>query len=703
LTPSPTTLQLADDAPVGPLVVPYPAVSMRLPIPPPPHLVCPNRCRPSSTAAATAVVTSGNVAVLMCIVWRVEILRSTVSEVREVLEVVRVQGVRLESFTAEIHQAHAAWRACPSSEFCGIDDALSSSTAMWNGEDKQPVARHGAVRRVPKQPVPRRASVNRSKARAVARGRAPARRHPFGRRSRAPTSSSTGRQTAAATADSVRAVANACRECAAGLANGHFNDSFSMRSDNQDGIAEYSDGKISPLAGTVHGRRGRGCRDVSSTGLEWECSNLSRHCASGRYQDTISALCPATCGTCTKPCRDVAFTTFQEDDGSHSSCDDLRHMCRGWETSERVSMLCPVTCGVCVGLVAGPKNIPIHLIQNVTRALERALEQRGSRQARRWLRSPFPPMSAASGDHDRGRREPWRIPQILHQTWKTDAMPLKYAEVIASWRRLHPHWRFQFWDDSQSRNFFSRHFPDYAAEFDGMSGIKRADVTRIVALHVYGGVYADIDVQAVRSFDDLLEAAAEVNIGVLLGEENAVHSVLLERKSSARFVSNAVMASAPDHPFWLEVLDKIFNASRRCGDDPVLCTGPRLIDRLSLAPQQYLGCEAIGCIARLPFDYFSPHIARWNAGSMARACRDMLQEPGNGPHAKVLGTACHRFERALEYPSALESSRTFAVHHWQCSWCREDAMLRQTVPLHELVWRVGNETLPFFDHGSDAA
>lgn len=235
-----------------------------------------------------------------------------------------------------------------------------------------------------------------------------------------------------------------------------------------------------------------------------------------------------------------------------------------------------------------------------------------------------------------------------------------------------------------------------------MSGIKQADVARVAALYVYGGVYADIDVEAVQSLDDLLDAAAESRAGVLLGEENIVHTVLLERRFSARLVSNAVMASSPRHPFWLEVLDEIFETSSRCGNDPVLCTGPRLIDRLSLRHiRENRECVASGCLIRLPFQYFSSHIAMWNVGSMARGCRDMLSKVRffKADEAEVAQSACRMFEDTLHNPSVLQTNRTFAVHHWQCSWCRKDDTMHVTIPLMELVWRVGNETLWSGTHG----
>eukprot|EP00930_Biecheleria_cincta_P060084 TRINITY_DN45770_c0_g1_i1.p1 TRINITY_DN45770_c0_g1~~TRINITY_DN45770_c0_g1_i1.p1 ORF type:complete len:582 (-),score=83.62 TRINITY_DN45770_c0_g1_i1:8-1516(-) len=430
------------------------------------------------------------------------------------------------------------------------------------------------------------------------------------------------------------------------------------------------------------------CHDIEDTGLPLQCAAIGKHCRQGNSAAAIQALCPATCNiTCAeRPCRDVSFTTFQEEDGSMSLCHHLKGQCQHRGVGERVRRVCPSTCGECAGapltILPEPEAVLLRLVSNGTQALELALTQL-------VILRPVVQTDALG--------PAWRISRILHQTWKTDAVPAKYANEIASWRRLHPAaqgWHFEFWDDHRGQELVREHFPQYEDQFSKMSGIKRADVARLVALFAHGGIYADVDVEAVRSFDALLRAAEVARQGVLLGEENEVHTVLLEKRLSARLVSNAVMASAPRHPFWLEVLDEIFS-SKACGSDPVLCTGPRLIDRLSLEHiRQQPACGSHGCLARLPFEYFSPNLARWNAGNMAQSCRELAAEPSSleVAHAGALLGACGRLEKAIAYPAAMQTPRTFAVHHWQCSWCREDEALQRTVPLREVLWRVGNET-----------
>lgn len=288
----------------------------------------------------------------------------------------------------------------------------------------------------------------------------------------------------------------------------------------------------------------------------------------------------------------------------------------------------------------------LRLAANRSKAFEEALSSIPS--------SPFVGGSEPS-------QKPFRIPRILHQTWKTDQVPAKFAHHLQSWRRLHPDWHFEFWDDHSSRELMAEKYPKHLRQYDRMSGIKRADIARLVALSVYGGVYADIDVEATRSLEPLLVAAEASDAAVLLGEENFVHSVLLEHKSEP-LVSNAVMIGAAGHAFWEEVLQEIFSKSW-CGEDPVQCTGPRIVDQVSWEHlRRNSGCRKKGCVLRLPFDYFSPNIALWNAANMVKECRPR-ERPSRGslnwldPHLhkgslkesrpSMVCDACRSLSRAL--------------------------------------------------------
>eukprot|EP00913_Durusdinium_trenchii_P007288 g6850.t1 len=67
------------------------------------------------------------------------------------------------------------------------------------------------------------------------------------------------------------------------------------------------------------------CFDVATTGLALECHSMSAsHCQRGASAEAIRAMCPKSCNVSdcrgAASCRDLDFTTFQEEDGSMSSC-----------------------------------------------------------------------------------------------------------------------------------------------------------------------------------------------------------------------------------------------------------------------------------------------------------------------------------------------------------------------------------------------
>lgn len=85
--------------------------------------------------------------------------------------------------------------------------------------------------------------------------------------------------------------------------------------------------------------------------------------------------------------------------------------------------------------------------------------------------------------------------------------------------------------------------------------VSLADMARYALLHQVGGLYVDADFECLQPFDELHRGR-----NLFLSSEPLVHAVLLEKSRSAA-LCNALMASAPGHPFWLQVLDNIKESS----------------------------------------------------------------------------------------------------------------------------------------------
>ncbi|TFY60801.1 hypothetical protein EVJ58_g4923 [Rhodofomes roseus] len=130
-----------------------------------------------------------------------------------------------------------------------------------------------------------------------------------------------------------------------------------------------------------------------------------------------------------------------------------------------------------------------------------------------------------------------RIPRILHQTWKTETLPEKWADVSQGCRDLMPDYEYMLWTDASSREFISENYPWFLDTFDGYKyPIQRADAIRYFILHHYGGVYLDLDIGCLRPLDPLM-----------------VYPVILA-KTIPVGVSNDLMFSEPRHPFMEQMI-----------------------------------------------------------------------------------------------------------------------------------------------------
>ncbi|KAG8461561.1 hypothetical protein KFE25_001165 [Diacronema lutheri] len=134
-----------------------------------------------------------------------------------------------------------------------------------------------------------------------------------------------------------------------------------------------------------------------------------------------------------------------------------------------------------------------------------------------------------------------RIPFIVHQMYKNEALPEEWAETPATWQRMNPGYKYMLWTDRELRELIENHYawflPVYLAY---PHNIQRSDSSRYFLLHRYGGIYADLDIVSTRSIDRLI----------------AGHEALLPLTPNIG-ITNAVMASTPGHEFFGYVIKEL--------------------------------------------------------------------------------------------------------------------------------------------------
>lgn len=176
----------------------------------------------------------------------------------------------------------------------------------------------------------------------------------------------------------------------------------------------------------------------------------------------------------------------------------------------------------------------------------------------------------APKDGIRGGAQTSKMPRIVHQSWKTAELPHRFALWSRTVRDLNPEWSHRLWTDADNRALVAEHFPRFLPTYDGYNHfIKRADAARAAYLWVHGGLYLDLDFEAVRPIGDLFENDLEGD--VVIGRMSRCD----EGPYAAHCLPNALMASVPRCDFWLHVIDVMRARANR--GSPEYDTGPIML------------------------------------------------------------------------------------------------------------------------------
>lgn len=221
------------------------------------------------------------------------------------------------------------------------------------------------------------------------------------------------------------------------------------------------------------------------------------------------------------------------------------------------------------------------------------------------------------------------IPKILHQIYNMSArergLRPDYAAYRQSWLDRHPHWEHRYWDHESVRALIAAKYPGFLPTYDAYPFfIQRCDAARYCILHHEGGLYVDMDIENLKSVDDLFE-------------DNELSLFRL-----ARGYSNAAMASAPGHPLWQHVLHELPRRAARPRQGFLRLRQPRTYYiSSSTGPIFLTNCIESGRFDRLP---------------------DTRIHPGYVFEPLAPAEIDGKIERTGD------TSRSYAIHHMSLHW-----------------------------------
>ncbi|KAG8531907.1 uncharacterized protein KY384_003543 [Bacidia gigantensis] len=145
------------------------------------------------------------------------------------------------------------------------------------------------------------------------------------------------------------------------------------------------------------------------------------------------------------------------------------------------------------------------------------------------------------------------VPKLIHQSWSDTRLPEKFRHWSYTCRAQHPDWEWVLWTDADNLRLVEKYAPWFLDTYNALTvEIERVDAARNIYMHVFGGLYLDLDVECLRPTSALLST---------FGPSTPTRTAYVGRmgtiNESVHSIPNAWMMSTPAHPFWLLPLEYI--------------------------------------------------------------------------------------------------------------------------------------------------
>ena len=137
------------------------------------------------------------------------------------------------------------------------------------------------------------------------------------------------------------------------------------------------------------------------------------------------------------------------------------------------------------------------------------------------------------------------IPRIIHMMWRNSSVPHSYKNMVKSFARMYgsDSWQFAFWSDESIYRLASKHAM-LSSIWSKMTPAQRMDTAPYVIVQTFGGIYVDLDMEALQSWEGA-DWMRRPQCTAVLAPEPREHSLIL--RGVNRSFSNSFLASSPGH------------------------------------------------------------------------------------------------------------------------------------------------------------
>jgi mannosyltransferase OCH1-like enzyme len=176
------------------------------------------------------------------------------------------------------------------------------------------------------------------------------------------------------------------------------------------------------------------------------------------------------------------------------------------------------------------------------------------------------------------------IPKIIHQTYLNKK---KYINLSNTWKNNNSDWKYFFYNDEDMYEYLQscinkKEFSNLEQYLENCSKIEKIDIFRYLLMYYIGGIYADIDTNCFKSFDNLCK-----NEECIFGIESYISH---EKKKTLNYkfnytIGNAILISKQKHPVFKNIINNILsdkyenNIDSKESEYVVQKTGPGIITK----------------------------------------------------------------------------------------------------------------------------
>jgi mannosyltransferase OCH1-like enzyme len=152
------------------------------------------------------------------------------------------------------------------------------------------------------------------------------------------------------------------------------------------------------------------------------------------------------------------------------------------------------------------------------------------------------------------------IERYLHQIWiqGKDHIPEYFSLYRKKWKEFHPNTEIILWDGEMIELMIKNDFPWLLESWNKINKlIVKVDFAKILILYKYGGWYCDMDTEPLKDIRNLFKDYDLVLCKTYIEEAKIVGKAVKVPFVAEYLINNAFMASIPQHPFWLQIMQEL--------------------------------------------------------------------------------------------------------------------------------------------------